>query len=166
MWIAKFKAGHQASVIQQQPATISEEDLRLRVIGLKNWTAPDMIHAYWLTKLTSLSQKACMSNEKLVTEGDHPSWLTQGRTVLVIKDPQQGKIPSNCRPIICLSTTWKLLSGVLADKVKVHMDEYMHKAQRGIGGRSRGSKHQLLINQSVAKDARSRRTNLAMAWID
>ena len=104
--------------------------------------------------------------EKLVTEGDHPSWLTQGRTVFVIKDPQQSKIPSNYGPIICLSTTWKLLSGVLADKVKVHMNEYMHKAQRGIGGRSRGSKHQLLINQSVAKDARSRRTNLAMAWID
>ena len=46
------------------------------------------------------------------------------------------------------------------------MDEYMHKAQRGIGGESRGSKHQLLIDQSVAKDARSRRTNLAMSWID
>ena len=46
------------------------------------------------------------------------------------------------------------------------MDEYMHKAQRGIGGGSRGSKHQLLIDQSVAKDARSRRTNLAMSWID
>ena len=41
------------------------------------------------------------------------------------------------------------------------MDEYMHKAQRGIGGGS-----QLLIDQSVAKDARSRRTNLAMSWID
>ena len=46
------------------------------------------------------------------------------------------------------------------------MNEYMHKAQRGIGGGSRGSKHQFLIDQSVAKDARSRRTNLAMAWVD
>ena len=41
----------------------------------------------------------------------------------------------------------------------------MHKAQRSIGGESRGSKHQLLIDQS-AKDARSRRTNLAISWID
>ena len=45
------------------------------------------------------------------------------------------------------------------------MDEYMHKAQRSIGGGSRGSKHQLLIDQS-AEDARSRRTNLAISWID
>ena len=60
----------------------------------------------------------------------------------------------------------ELLSGILADKIGVHIDGYMHHAQRGIGGGSRGSKHQLLINRSVAKDARSRRTNLAMAWID
>ena len=25
--------------------------------------------------------------EKLVAEGDHPSWLTQGRTILVMKGP-------------------------------------------------------------------------------
>ena len=75
---------------------------------------------------------------KLVAEGDHPNWLTQGRTILAIKDPQQGKILSNYGPITCLSTTWKLLSGVLADKVEVHIDGYMHKAQRGIGRGSRG----------------------------
>ena len=54
----------------------------------------------------------------------------------------------------------------MADKIGVHIDEYMHKAQRGIGDGSRGSKHQLLIDQSVAKDVRSGRTNLAMSWID
>ena len=135
---------------------------------MKNWTAPgpDMIHAYWLKKLTSLHKRLACHMKKLVTEGDHPSCLTQGKTVLVMEDPQQGPIPSNYRPITRLSTTWKLLSGILADKIRVHMDGYMHKAQRGIGGESKGSKHQLLIDQSVAKDARSRCTNLAMAWID
>ena len=57
-------------------------------------------------------------------------------------------------------------SGILTDMIGVHIEEYMHKAQRSIGGGSRGSKHQLLIDQSVAKDAQSRRTNLAMSWID
>ena len=79
-----------------------------------------------------------------------------------MKDPQQGPIPSNYLPITCMSTTWKLLSGILADKTAVHMDGYMHKAQRGISGESRGSKHQLLIDQSVVKDTQSRCTNLAM----
>ena len=100
--------------------------------------------------------------EKLVTEGDHPSWLTQGRTVLVRKDPQQGPIPSNYRPVTCLSTTWKLLSDILTDKIGVHKNGYMHEAQKGIGGGRKGSKNQLLIDQSVAKDAQSRCKNLAM----
>ena len=86
-WIAELKADHQASVIQQQSVTISEEDLRLRVIRMKNWTAPgpDMIYAYWLKKLTLFLKRLACQIEKLVTEGDHPSWLTQGRTVLVMK---------------------------------------------------------------------------------
>ena len=36
--------------------------LRLRVIRIKNWTdpGPDMFHAYWLKKLTSLHKRlAC-----------------------------------------------------------------------------------------------------------
>ena len=40
MWIAEMKVDHQASMIQQQPLTISEENLRLRVIQMRSWTAP------------------------------------------------------------------------------------------------------------------------------
>ena len=67
--------------MQQQPMTTSEEDLILRVIRIKNWTAsgPDMIYAYWLKKLTSLHKMLAGQIEKLVTEGDHPSRLTQGK---------------------------------------------------------------------------------------
>ena len=46
------------------------------------------------------------------------------------------------------------------------MDGYMHQAPRCIGGGSKRSKHHLMIDQSVAKDAQSRRKNLAMALID
>ena len=103
MWIAEVKADHQAPVIQQQPVTISEEDLRLRVMRIENWTysGPNIIYVYWLKKLASL-----------------------------------------------------------------HIDGYMHKAQRGIGGGSRGSKHQMLIDQSVAKECWSGRISLTMAWIN
>ena len=148
-------------MIQQRPMTKSEEDLRLRVMQIKNWTAPgpDMIHAYWLKKLTSIQKS-------LSTEGNHPSWLTQGRTVLVMKDPQQGPISRNYRPITCLSTTRNLLSNLLANKIGNSMDEYMHQAQRSTGDGISKSKHQLLIDHLVAKDARDRCTYLAMVWID
>ena len=70
-----------------------------------------MIHAYWLKKLTSLHKRLACHMEKLVTEGDHPSWLTQGRTVLVMKDPQQGPISSNYRPITCLRSSSDIVTG-------------------------------------------------------
>ena len=65
-WIAKLKADNQALVIQQQPVTISEEDVRLRVIRMKNWTVlrPDTIHAYWLMKLTSIHIRLACQMEK------------------------------------------------------------------------------------------------------
>jgi hypothetical protein len=167
-WLAKLKTDHQLRLSSQQPVTITKCDIGRRVKRMKNWTAPghDMIHAFWLKKLTSLHSRLARHMEELITNGDHPSWLTRGRTILIMKDPIQGPIPKNYRPITCLPTMWKLLSGIMADKIMEHMGMYMHDAQKGIGGGSRGSKHQLLIDQTVAKDSRSRHTNLAMAWID
>ena len=104
--------------------------------------------------------------EKLVTEGDHPTWLTHGRTVLRLKDPSQSLILSKYCPITCLSTTWKLQSGTLANKIRVHMDEYMYQVQRSIGGGGRELNHQLLIDRLVDRDSWNKCTNLAIVWSD
>ena len=77
---------------------------------MKSWTAPDpdMIHTYWLKLLTALHERLAAQMNQLLASGSHPDWLTQGRTVLVMKDPHKGTTPSNYRPITCLSTTWKV----------------------------------------------------------
>ena len=97
IWIAELKANHQTSAIPA--ATLDNIWRRPQTIGIriKNWIAlgPDMIYAYWLKKLTSLYKRLACQIEKLVTEGDHPSWLTQGRMVFVTKDPQQSSISSS-----------------------------------------------------------------------
>ena len=38
--------------------------------------------------------------------------------------------------------------------------------RKGCRRKSRGTKDQLLINKTILKDSRKRRTNLAMGWID
>ena len=48
--------------------TISKGALKLRVMRLKNWTGSDIIHAYWLKKLTSLHKRLASQMEKLETE--------------------------------------------------------------------------------------------------
>jgi len=68
--------------------------------------------------------------------------------------------------ITCLCTTWKLLSGIIAEKINTHMAPYMSKAQKGVGKNTRGAKHQLLIDRTIYRDCKSRNTNLCTAWID
>uniref|UniRef100_A0A8C4WGB1 Reverse transcriptase domain-containing protein n=1 Tax=Gopherus evgoodei TaxID=1825980 RepID=A0A8C4WGB1_9SAUR len=136
--------------------------------GSQLWTAPgpDMIHTYWLKKLTAVHERLAAQMNQLLAASSHPNWLTQGRTVLIMKDPCKGIKPSNYRPITCLPTTWKILSGILAAKLQDHMGQYMSTAQKGLGNNTRGSKHQLLIDRAVTQDSRSRQTNLSTAWID
>ena len=79
--------------------------------------------------------------------------------------PPQGTAPSNYCPITCLSTTWKVLSGIIAAKLQVHRTGYMSTAQKDTGKNTRGSKHQLLLDRAVTNDLRSRQTNMSTAWI-
>ncbi|XP_067949697.1 uncharacterized protein [Watersipora subatra] len=125
-WLKRLKESHQ-NTVAQQGLTISKVDIKCRVQHMKNWAAPghDMIQAFWLKKFTSFHTKMVKQMECPIEEGDHPDWLTKGRTVLLIKDPKQGPIPKNYRPITCLPTTWKLLSGIVADKLEEHMSHYM-----------------------------------------
>ncbi len=83
---------------------------------------------------------------QLLMDRTHPDWLTQWQTVLIMKDPQRGAIPYNYRPITCLCTTWKLLSGIVMAKMNRHMVHYMSRAQKGTGNNISGAKHQLLVD--------------------
>uniref|UniRef100_A0A3B5PPD0 Reverse transcriptase domain-containing protein n=1 Tax=Xiphophorus maculatus TaxID=8083 RepID=A0A3B5PPD0_XIPMA len=166
-WLISLREDHN-NLPEQALVTITVTDVQERVSGMKNWTAPgpDMIHAYWLKKLTALHERLADQMNQLLQSGTHPEWLTEGRTILIQKDPSKGPVPPNYRPITCLSTTWKLMSGIIAAKISKHMDKHMSTAQKGIGVNSRGAKHQLLVDRTVARDCKTRHTNLCMAWID
>jgi hypothetical protein len=52
-----------------------------------------------------------------------PDWLTTGITYLI---PKSGdtKEPKNYRPITCLSTMYKTLTGIIARRISVHLEEH------------------------------------------
>ena len=58
--------------------------------------------------------------------------------------------------------TWKLLSGIRADKMSRHMAQYMNGAQWGIGTNTPGAKHWLLRYRTVTQDGKIRHTNLCI----
>ena len=100
-----------------------------------DWTTP-WHDTHLLTKKTNCTPWTLSSTSE--PAGTHPDWLTHGQTILIIQDPQNGVVPSNYQQITCLCTTWKLLSGIVADKMSRHMAQYMSGAQRGLGSNTWG----------------------------
>ena len=63
---------------------------------------------------------------------------------------------------------WKLLSGVIADQIYGHLDQQklLPEEQKGCRKRSKGTNDLLYIDRAVITEVKSRKKNLAKAWID
>ena len=63
---------------------------------------------------------------------------------------------------------WKLLSGVIADQIYGHLDQQklLPEEQKGCRKRSKGTNDLLYIDKAVIREVKSRKKNLAKAWID
>ena len=85
-----------------------------------------------------------------------------------MKDIKKGNVASNYRPITCLPMMYTLMTGIIAEDLYSHIEDQQlfPDEQKGCKKRSRGTKDQLIIDKTVLKDCRNRKTNLAMAWID
>ena len=97
-----------------------------------------------------------------------PSWLTRGRSSLLLKDKNKENVASNYRSITCLSLMWTLLTGLIADQIYAHLDQdqLLPEEQKGCRKGSRGNNNLLYIDRAVIKEVKSRNNNLAMVWID
>ena len=82
-----------------------------------------------------------------------PKWMTGGRTTLIHKKGGTT-IANNYRPIICLPTTYKLLTLILTDKVYNHLTEenILPFEQKGIRRKIRGCKDHLMIDKIISDD--------------
>ena len=88
--------------------------------------------------------------------------------MLIQKDPTKSTQVTNYRPIACLLTVWKLLTGIREEKLYQHLERngLLADEQRGCSKGSRGTKDQLLVDMAILKKCRRNLTNLSMAWID
>ena len=107
-------------------------------------------------------------NELLEGTKEIPSWMTYGRTVLCQKHPVKENSAENFRPITCFPLMQKLIAGIISEDMYYFMEneKLPPEEQKGWRRKSRGKKDQLLINKTILKHCRKRRTDLATAWID
>ena len=100
-----------------------------------------------LGRVRSQLKECCLDS------GIVPSGLSKERTALLQNDKSKGNIASNYRPMAYLPLIWKLLMGVIPEE------------QKGCRKKSRGTNDLLFIDRAVSRKVKSRKKNLAMAWI-
>ena len=96
-----------------------------------------------------------------------PQWMTKGRTTLLHKT-EPSNIPNNYHPITCLPTYWKLLTFIFTDQIYTHVTENntIPLEQKGVRRKARGCKDQLLLDKKITEDAKKKKKNLSLMWID
>ena len=167
-WISDLKEKNE-KIKKQNNISITTKNLKKALKKMKNWKSagPDKIQGYWLKNFTNIHETLSKHLQK-VLDGDIPAWIAKGRTALILKNPDEPTKVSNYRPITCLTTTWKLLTSIIADEIYNHLEEsgLIPWQQKGCKRKSRGTKDQLLIDKLLTKHAKRNHRNLRMTWID
>ena len=167
-WLKNLQS--EPNVTKQEKIDITKESLKNILGRMPNWKSPspDLVQGFCLKNFNSLHGRVTSQLKDCLDSSFAPSWLTKGRTALLQKDKSKDNIASNYRPINCLPLMWKLLPGVIADKIYGHLGQqnFLPEEQKGCRKRSRRTNDLLYIDRAVIREVKSGKKNLAMAWVD
>ena len=149
---------------------IHVELLRTTLKRISNWKAAghDGIHGSWFKKFTSIHDRVAIEMNRCLQDTQVLEWMTKGKTTLFQKDPSKGTAPNNYRPINCLPMMWKLLTAQIRENIYYSLTSrrLFPDEQKGCHKGSRGRTELLYIDQHILNESKTRRKNLAMAWLD
>lgn len=165
-WLEEVELEFSTTEVQED-IIITVKEIKTGVSKMANWKAagPDQVQGYWFKKMTGLHPRLQLYLQDCVCQGNVPEWMVRGRTVLIQKDPTKGTQDSNYRPNVCLPMMWKLLIGIMGEKLywQLERNGLREDKQKGCRKGSQGTKDQLLIDKAILKYCWRRLTNLSMA---
>lgn len=169
-WI-KLEQKRLTKIPQMTPKQINAEDVKRYTSKTKNWKTPgpDKIQNFWYKKLTSThKQIANLLNDLLKHPEKTPAFMTTGTTYLIPKTHPSQNNPSKYRPITCLPTIYKIMTGIIAEKIYEHLEDnnLIAEEQKGCRKQAQGCKEQLTIDQIITKHAKKHKKDLHVAYID
>ena len=134
----------------------------------QKWKSPriDKFQNIWLNTISSSHVTFTnLLKETMQNQEKTPEWMRERTTYLLTKS-NDTKDPKNYRPIICLSTTYKLLTSVLTDRTYSQLEQnYLFPLeQKGCRRGSYGCKYQLMFNKMILENCKKRKQNLSGAW--
>ena len=144
--------------------------LKTTLKRISNWKAPghDGIHGFWFKKFTSTQDRLALEMNRCLQGAQVREWMTKGKTTLIQKDPSKGTALNNYRPITCLPMMWKILTAQIREKIYYSLTSrgLFPDEQKGCCKGFRGTAELLYVDQHILNESKTRRKNLAMAWID
>ena len=86
---------------EQENIVLTADKMEKMLKKMANWKAPgpDLVQGFWLKNFRSMHGRMLIKLNECLNKGDVPNWMTKGRTVLIMKDKDEGNVASNCRPI-------------------------------------------------------------------
>ena len=144
--------------------------LKTTLKRIPNWKTPghEGIHGFWFKKFASIHDRLALEMNRSLQGAQVPDWMTKGKTTLIQKDPSKGTTPNNYRPITCLLMTWKILTTQIRETIYYSLTSrgLFPDEQKRCRKGPRGTVELLYIDQHILNESKTRRKNLAMAWID
>ena len=137
---------------------------------MANWKTPgcDLVQNFWIKHLTSLHGRLTETLNHVMNKPEEaPEWFTKRKTTLLFKNGNQ-KDAKNYRLITCLPTLYKLTTLILTDMIYSHVvtKNILPVEQKGMRRYAKGCKDQLLIDKMITEDAKKKKRNVSMMWID
>ena len=107
---------------KQENVIITAKKLKRALARMSNRKAagPDHVQGFWFKKATSLHPKLKQHLQKCVNAGAVPTWMTEERTVLIMKYKCKGTVVGNYRLIASLPLMWKLLTSIFSEAMYGH----------------------------------------------
>ena len=153
-------------VEKQEWEVINIEELRSVLTKSHKWKSPgvDKIPNFWLNCLTSTHKQMALNFTNILQNPETaPEWLIEGTTYLLPKS-QETQNPQNYRPITCLTTTYKILTSTITERMYTFLEEnsILPQGQKGCKRNSYGCKDQLLMNKMILENCRKKNRNLSL----
>ena len=156
-----------SSRVQRRPETKIHVDLSkmtLKNIKLEN-SRPSWNTCFLVRETHLHSRQTCTRNEQMPTKGTRTRMDDQRKDHR--KDPSKRTAPNNYRSITCLPMIWKILTAQIREEIYYSLTScgLFPEERKGCCKGSRGTAELLYIDQHILNESKTRRKNLAMAWI-
>ena len=169
-WMEKVNIELREKVQHVNEFTITENKVVAEIRKRKNWTARsiDGIQNYWWKRFQTAQKALTRAFERMKNDYDMILvWWPTGRTVQIPKTKDLSD-EQKYRPITCLNTSYKIMTGLVGKYMRKHAlenniwDEGQLEAVEGV----LGTVDQLIIDNCIMEEVKTYHRNLAVAFYD